>query len=154
MKRCLPIVVAALVVAVAFPAFAGEKHHKKCDGDPQECLAKMHAKLSKKAWLGIEMDGTDDGRWKITRVVPDSPAEKAGFEKGGEEYTKKNKEGMHKVWSEVSPGSAATYVVLRKGGKLKLKAELDHVPDYLMAQWIGEHMLKSHLEAPAKVAKK
>jgi predicted metalloprotease with PDZ domain len=157
MRRSLWILVAALVVIVAFSTWAGEKKHKPCTLDTQECLQKMYAKLSKKAWLGIEMDATDDGRYKITRVVPKSPAQSAGFEKGdvllsmnGHDYSAKDKASLEKAWSEVSPGSEATYVVVRKGGKLKLTAELGQVPEELKAQWIGEHMIHSHLKVPDK----
>lgn len=161
MKRTLWIMVFALVIAVAMPAAAGEKHHKKCDGNVEDCLAKMQQKIEKKAWLGIEMDTNDDGRYAITRVVPKSPAAKAGFEKGdvlmvmnGVDYNPKEESSIKKAWTDMSPGSTAKFVVLRQGGKVKLKAQLDHVPHDLMAQWIGEHMLKSHLEAPTKVAGK
>ncbi len=159
MKRLSWIIVVALIVSVGMPAFAGEKAHKKCDGDPDECLKKMQAKIANKAWLGIEMDGNDDGRWQITKVVAGSPAEKAGFQKGdvlmamnGVEYSKKNKEGVSKVWSEAAPGSEATYVVLRQGGKVKLQAQLAHVPEEMGKKWIAEHMAKSHGEV--KMAKK
>ncbi len=160
MKRLSWIVVVALIVSVGMPAFAGEKENKKCTAPSDECLKKMQAKIANKAWLGIEMDGTDDGHWLITKVVADSPAEKAGFEKGdvllamnGTKYTKENKEGVSKAWSEVKPGSEATYVVLRQGGKVKLQAQLAHVPDEMAKKWIAEHMSKAHGE-DVKLAKK
>ena len=70
----------------------------------------------------------------------------------GEKYSTDNKKGIKKAWSEVAPGSQASFVILRDGKKTKLEATLGHVPDNLVAQWIGEHMLYSH--APARMAAK
>ena len=136
-----------------------------CKSAPQKCSLAFQQnwqqKLANKPWLGVEMDSTDDGHYRITRVVPDSPAEAAGFAEGdillamnGEAYTADNKKGLKAAWTQVEPGSDAVYIVKRNGEKTKLKASLGHVPDDLVAQWIGQHMLDSHLEAPVKVAKK
>ena len=151
MKRVSALLVVVLVMLVAMPGFAGEKG--KCAGDGEDCLKKMTQKLQHKAWLGIEYDTTEHGRWAISKVVPNSPAENAGFEKGdillavnGVDYSKDNKKAMKAVYSEFEPGSQATYVVKRKGGKVKLQATLGKVPKDLQAKWINEHMSKHHPE--------
>jgi predicted metalloprotease with PDZ domain len=151
MKRLSWVPIVVLVAAVALPVFAGEKEHSKCTSPPEECLKKMQQKISNKAWLGIEMDATKDGRWRITRVVPDSPAARAGFAEGdvllamnGYEYADTKEGGLKQAWSEVEPGSDATYVVLRQGEKVTLHATLGHVPDEIARQWIAEHMEKAH----------
>lgn len=142
-------VLLAVVLLMAAPAMAGDKG--KCDGDPNDCAKKMKTKLAQKAWLGISYDTDDQGRWVVTSVEPDSPAQKAGFEKGdvmlaidGVKYSKENKSDLKAVYAKLSPGSEADYVVLRKGGKVKLTATLGHVPDELQAEWIAEHMSKNH----------
>ena len=151
MKRASVLLVVVLVMAVAMPAFAGEKG--KCAGSGENCLKKMSQKIQNKAWLGIEYDTNEHGRWEIAKVVPNSPAENAGFEKGdillavnGVEYSKDNKKALQAVYSELEPGSRATYVVKRKGGKVKLKATLGNVPKDLQAKWTNEHMSKNHPE--------
>jgi predicted metalloprotease with PDZ domain len=133
------------------PAMAGDKG--KCDGDPADCAKKMEQKLSQKAWLGIDYDTDEKGRWVVTGVEPGSPAQKAGFEKGdvmlaidGVGYTKENKAEVKAVYASLKPGSEATYVVSRKGGKVKLKATLGHVPEELQKKWIAEHMSQQHSE--------
>ena len=153
MKRHLWIAL-LLIVAVAAPGLAGGKHHKKCDADPADCVKKMKQKFADKAWLGIEMNTTDDGRYQITAVVPDSPAATAGFVEGdiilsmnGHNYSETDKKAVKVAWSEVEPGSKAVYVVLRKGGKIKLKAKLDHVPEAYQKKWIKEHLAKYHGDA-------
>ena len=43
MKKSSLFIIAALVLAVALPTFAGEKH-KKCDASAEECLKHMKEK--------------------------------------------------------------------------------------------------------------
>lgn len=152
MKRASTVLVVVLMLAVAMPMFAGEKG-KKCEGSGEDCVKKMKAKYEHKAWLGIEYEATEHGRWAISKVVSDSPAEKAGFEKGdvilavnGVEYSKENKKAVKAVYSELEPGSTATYVVKRQGGKVKLEATLGSVPKDLQKKWIQAHMTDYHPE--------
>ncbi len=140
-----------LVALVAAPVMAGDK--AKCDGNPEDCAKKMQQKIAQKAWLGISYEADEQGRWVVSSVEPDSPAQKAGFEKGdvilavdGVEYSKENKAELKAVFAKLTPGSEATYVVKRQGGKMKLQATLGHVPDEMQAKWIAEHMLQSHGE--------
>ena len=109
--------------------------------------------MAQKAWLGISYDTDEKGRWVVSEVEPGSPAQKAGFEKGdvmlavdGVGYSKENKAELKAVYATLKPGSEATYVVKRQGGKVKLHATLSHVPEELQAKWIAEHMTKSHSE--------
>lgn len=154
MKRSLCVVVAILIMAMAVPGMAGEKCNKKCDGTPEECTKKLTQKFAEKPWLGIEMANKKDGQTTITKVVSDSPAEKAGFEKGdvllainGQAYSKDNMKAVKKAWSELKPGSKAKYTVLRKGGKLTLKAQLGTMPIEYQKKYIEEHMAKYHQDS-------
>lgn len=148
MKRWALVLVVLMVVAVSVPVMAGEGH---CKGTADECCKKMANKLENKAWLGVELDHNEAGRYVVTRVVPDSPAEAAGFKAGdvllalnGVEWSKKNHDAVKKASYELKPGSSATYVVKRGGSKVELSATLAHVPREVMAQWVGEHMLSEH----------
>lgn len=154
MKRSLCVVVAILIMAMALPGLAGEKSKKKCDGTPDEYKKKLTQKLAEKPWLGIEMDSKKDGHYTITKVISDSPAEKAGFEKGdvllainGQDYSKDNMKAVKKAWSELKPGSKAKYTVLRKSGKLTLKAVLGTMPIEYQKKYIEEHMAKYHQDS-------
>lgn len=147
MKRFGVLLVVVLLATA--PAIAGEKG--KCEGNPDDCAKKMEQKLAQKAWLGISYDTDEKGRWVVSAVEPGSPAQKAGFEKGdvmlavdGVAYSKENKAELKAAYTKLHPGSEATYVVSRKGGKVKLQATLGHVPDELQAKWIAEHMSESH----------
>ena len=147
MKKLVAVLV--LVLVVALPAMAGEKG--KCAGNGEDCMKKMSQKMEHKAWLGIEYDTNEQGSWVVEDVYKGSPAQKAGFEQGdvllainGVEYSKENKPALKEVFSKLEPGSQATYVVERQGGKVKLAAILGSVPKEVQAKWINEHMKKNH----------
>jgi C-terminal processing protease CtpA/Prc len=151
MKLWATICVVVLMVAVAVPTVAGDKH--KCTASTDDCLRKMQDKMETKAWLGIESKETDSGFWAVKKVYVDSPAEKAGFKPGdvlialnGVEMSKKNKEAYKKAAHQLAPGSKATYTVKRDGAKKELVAQLGTVPREVMAQWVGEHMLDQHTQ--------
>ena len=149
MKKLFAIVVVMLIVAM--PALAGEK--SKCAGSGEDCVKKMKAKYGEKAWLGIEYDTDDHGRWTVAKVYKGSPAQKAGFEAGdvllainGADYSKENKKELKAVFAKIEPGSGVQYVVKRQGGKVKLDATLGTVPKEVQAKWINEHMANNHPE--------
>ncbi|MCP5109424.1 MAG: PDZ domain-containing protein, partial [bacterium] len=139
MKRTLSFAVLALLIAFAGTAMAGDQHAKKCSADAQTCLNKLAAKIQSKAWLGVELEKTDSGWSQITAVIADSPAEAAGFQAGdvlvamnGVVLKAENKEEIWKVKKGLAPGSTATYIVKREGGKQKLAVTLSHVPATVM----------------------
>jgi S1-C subfamily serine protease len=138
----------AVVALVAVPAFAGEGH--KCTASTQECLNKMAAKLKNKGWVGIELDkNKDTGTLTVTRVVPGSPAEQAGFRQGdmllalnGVDMYSSDKKALHGAKKAFKPGAQVTYTVERAGSKRDLDVTLGTVPDDVLAQWVGGHMLE------------
>jgi len=161
--------IAFLVAALMLPAFAGGKDCEKsaaviaagkkgCDGTTQDCLNAMAAKLEKKGWVGIEYDKDEaKGVMTVTRVVPDSPAEAAGFQKGdvllalnGVSLMDGDKKQMSKVKHAMVPGGEISYTVKRAGQKKDLDVTLAKVPEDVMAQWIGNHMLEHATVAVAQ----
>ena len=151
MKKALTVIGLAVMIGVVSVAMAGDKH--ACTASTQECLNKMAAKIQAKGWLGVETDQLESGRWQVTSVYPDSPAEAAGFKKGdvlvamnGIDLSDENKEALKKAKHALGPGSEVTYLVKRQGGKVKLTAQLGSVPTAVAAEWIGEHMVKDHAE--------
>lgn len=139
----------ALLVGFATMAFAGGDH--KCDKSAQDCLDKMAAHIKEKGWLGIETEKTEGGAYAVTAVTAGSPAEAAGFRAGdvllalnGTDLYAEDKSELKKVKSALAPGSRVEYTVKRSGQKTQLAATLAPVPDTVLAQWIGEHMLDQH----------
>jgi C-terminal processing protease CtpA/Prc len=149
MRKVFALLVAVLILAM--PAMAGEKG--KCTGNGEDCLAKMKAKYAEKAWLGIGYDTDEQGHWVVDKVYDNSPAQKAGFQKGDillavndVKYSKDNKKKLKEVYAKFEPGTETTYWVKRQGEKVKLDATLTSVPVDLQKQWIAEHMEHSHPE--------
>jgi S1-C subfamily serine protease len=118
----------------------------------------MVAKIQKKGWVGIEYDKDEvNHTMTVTRVVPDSPAEAAGFREGdvllavnGVSFKDENKEKLHQVKAKMVPGGEITYTVKRSGQKKDLDVTLATVPEDVMAQWIGAHMLEHATVAVAQ----
>lgn len=156
MKRLSWLIAAAVLVAFAAPTLAGDSY--KCEADAQTCLNHMATKLKNKGWLGVEMDkGEGDELYTITRVVPDSPAEEAGFHVGDVlagyndlMFADATEEERTEARKTMTIGADVTYVVVRNGENKELSVTLAAVPEDVMAQWIGHHMLEHVTVASAE----
>lgn len=151
MKRAAFLAATLLVLVAAIPVMAGD--HKKCDQPADACLQAYTESLQNRGWVGIEMDTDESGHMKIVRVVPDSPAETAGFKAGdvlasfnGVAYKEENKKALKEATKAMTPGKTVTYTVIRNGSKKNLEVELGSIPETVMAQWIGQHMLTAHVD--------
>lgn len=134
---------------VAGKAAAGEG---KCSAEASVCLNEFAKRLQTKGWVGIEMDDYETGNPTITKVIADSPAEAAGFAVGdrivafnGEAYGKENETALKKAYKQMIPGNTVTFTVERAGSRVDLPVKLGRIPEQLMAQWIGQHMLEAHV---------
>ena len=101
------------------------------------------------------------GRPVVTQIVADSPAEEAGFEVGDALAAFNGistSEGEETVSAEVKramiPGEQITITVLRHGQRIDLAVTLGRIPDALVAQWIGYHMLEGHSDEAVAEAPK
>ena len=147
MKRLMTTLAVVMVVVMAAPAMAGES--QKCEASTQDCLNYMVKNLKDRGWVGIEMDdkgGID--KMVITKVIDGSPAEKAGFKVGdtlvavnGVAFSEGNQKELKDMQYSMKPGADFTYTVARKGSKVDLDVELGQLPESVMAQWIGGHMV-------------
>lgn len=152
----------ALACMLAGPAFAGGDY--KCTATTQECLDKMVAQYKKQGWIGINLEWVEDGtQMEITSVVPDGPAQKAGFQPGdritamnGVEFKQENKEKLGQVQEKRKPGARFKFTVLRNGKEMEIAVTLGRFPDDVIARAVGYHMLE-HVTPPEegeKTAKK
>jgi C-terminal processing protease CtpA/Prc len=145
-----------MVAAVAVTAMAGEGH--KCTASTQECLDYMKTHMTDRGWVGIEYDQEE---MKVIRVIEGSPAERAGFHKGdvmvgmeGIDFAEENMAQLQKIQqAKMKPGNTMTYTVRRAGQMKNLEVTLGELPDEVLAQWVGNHMLKDHAEE-MKIASK
>jgi C-terminal processing protease CtpA/Prc len=161
MKRLL---ITTLVLTLSAPAsslLAGdEKGKEQCPQSAATCAEMMREQFSQRGWVGINMEyDKEAGVTAITNVVADSPAAKAGFQVGdvlralnGVEYAEENEESLKEQYASFRPGSKATFSVDREGERLDLEVELERIPEAILAQWVGQHILDYH-QAEADLAK-
>ena len=152
--------------ALAAPALAGgaecqkaaqtaQMDHKHCTASKEECMKYMQEARTH-GWLGIDYDKTEDGNMVIGKVLPGSPAAKAGFEKGdvltalnGIQFTEANKDKLAAARKDLWPGSNVTYSVKRNGVSKDVTATLGKMPDDVYQAMVTEHM-KEHVDVAAK----
>lgn len=87
----------------------------------------------KRAWLGAEL-GLKDGKLMIQKVLPDSPADKAGVKAGDQVVSADGKQFTRTrdfaAWvQESKPGEVISLVVCRDGKNIDLKVTLGAVPE-------------------------
>ena len=148
MKRVFLIpAVAALLLCGA--VLAG---HQPCEAELDDCLTQMTKKFGeKKGWVGIELEHEEDGTLTITRVVPESPAERAGLRPGdrivalnGVSYAGGDRAALKQAYRAMVPDNTITYTVERGGEQLSVDVLLVGLPDRIKAQWIARHLVEGH----------
>ena len=148
MARCLAFTIVVGLTAVGSASAGGAA---KCTAPAQECLDVMVSKLKNSGWVGIEYEPYGDASpdYTVTKVVPGSPAERAGLQVGdvlialnGVRLGKANEAALTKVRKEWIPGQSVTYTIRREGTDRDLTLTLAPMPADVMARWIGEHMMQ------------
>lgn len=152
MKRLL-LLAAIAALAVVSPARAGDE--EPCTMSTDACVATMVDKIRHKGWVGIILDVVD-GRKRIEKVIPGSPGEKAGLKAGdvllevdGLAYTEANRAALDRAYKAMTPGKRITYTLERGGERLEVPIILGRVPEEMLAQWVGEHVVKHHAHTVA-----
>lgn len=138
-----------LFLLLAASALAGGD--KPCDISASPCLVKMVEKFKTRGWAGIEMETSGDGGLRVTQVIQGSPAQRGGLRIGdllrevnGVPYRKDNMAALDKIYQMMVPNQTLTYTVERQGKTLQVAVKLAKVPEQLMAQWIGHHVLEAY----------
>jgi len=148
------VALAALLVlgAPVVPAVADDT----CDQDVQTCLDQFVRYCSNRGWVGLELDLDEATNLRVvTRVVPESPAEAAGFAVGdllvgfnGLVFAETDKTVLDEAKEEhMRPGHTVTWLIERDGEHLELETTLAKVPHEVLAAWVGNHMLAYHASA-------
>ena len=170
MRRTLKLAAPLAVAALALPALAGgadcaDKSAKAavhaasakggCTASKEECAQYMAA-ARKNGWLGVEYDKSEEGVLAVKKVLPDSPAAKAGFQVGdvlvamnGVEINDANKDKLKAVKKNLAPGSDVTYTIKRGTYSKDLTATLGTMPDAVYTAMVDEHM-KEHVAVATK----
>ena len=152
MKRISWLLAGVFALVLAVPAFAGGD--EACEQSTEACLAYFAKKADNYGWVGIELDRNEEsGVMTISKVVEESPAMKGGFKSGdilialnGVELSEDNKAELKEAKGDWSPGQEVTYTIKREGKKTDVMITLAQVPNDVLAQWVGSHMVESHME--------
>lgn len=154
--RTIAMAAGAAMVAAAMlgtPAPAGGPG-TKCPFATQDCLDKMTKQLKNTGWIGIELDDSSSDRFRVTKVVPKSPAEEAGLQPGdvltaanGKPISPTNPEALQKAKADWTPGGTLQLTVLRDGAERRVAVKLAPMPADVLARYIGEHMLEHAMVA-------
>lgn len=123
-----------------------------CPETAEQCARQMSEHFKQRGWVGINMDIDEEtGTVTVTNVVQDSPAERSGFQEGdvlkalnGVAYTTENEAALKTEHESFRPGGTAVFTVNRGGEKLDIEVHLEAIPDAILAQWIGQHILEYH----------
>ena len=159
MKKLLTTTLTLALMMPVAPLLAGEEAYKTCPEDAATCARKIKENFEKRGWVGINMESDkESGVTVISNVVANSPAERAGFQVGdvlqglnGIAYTEENKESLKAEYGSFQPGNTATFKVEREGKSIDIKVELEQIPQAILAQWVGQHVLEYH-QSEAEVA--
>ena len=130
---------------------ASAAHVKKCGMSAADCKREL-AEARSRGWLGLQLGQGEDGSLTITKVVPQSPAERAGFREGdvllalnGVTMSEENHEKLYAMKKNLKPGDSVTYDVRRDDRAQTISAVLDTMPDDVYTAMVNEHM-KEHAE--------
>ncbi len=148
----------AFVLLAQVPALAAAEY-EKCKQEATVCARDMATALKKKGWMGITFDYDEEaGQVVLEEVFKGSPAEAAGLEAGdillvlnGIAYTDESEKALIETYKGMRPGATMTYEIERDGQRLEIEVTIGEIPDYIIAQWVGKHMLEYHPAEEAAV---
>jgi predicted metalloprotease with PDZ domain len=149
MKLRTSIALTALLMTAALPLLAGAE--ERCNSEATACMRYIVDNYEGKGWLGLELAYPDGGSPKIIKVLTDSPAARAGLEAGdlmvalnGARYASATEEALMEAKKALVPGNTFDVTISRNGSERVLKVTAGEVPQAVLAQWIGEHLLYQH----------
>ncbi len=138
--------IVVLVLLLLMPAVAAHAAQPKCPLDPETCLEQF-ALMKERPWLGVELHVDSLGHRAVTRVLPGSPAQRAGVKVGDELLGVDGKPPAEWFAGKAGwkTGDTKDVAVLRGGREKSLRMPCEAIPDELFARIVGEHMLEGHL---------
>lgn len=149
-------VLALLAPLVAVPVAAAEEtakadEEKRCDEDALACVKYMTSQFDGRGWIGIEIDFADRKTPRIVKVLPGSPADEAGLQPGdvlvsfaGVDYATATEEELRRAKEVLLPGSDLVVGLRRGDSERQVTVHAEKIPEGVLAQWIGSHLLMYH----------
>jgi len=142
------MIMAVLALAVT-AVVAGD--HMTCTKSAGECAAHMKQMYQTRGWMGVELEQNEDGSLRITAVVGDSPAEKAGVRVddtlvsvNGVTLSKDTAESAMMKDDDWKIGGVLTLGLKRGAETSTIKVRLEKIPETLLARIIETHAKEYH----------
>ena len=122
----------------------GKTAMKDCDYTPEQCAEWMRSHYKTHGWLGAELN-VEGASPVVVKVVPESPAQAAGFQVG-DELTALNgvsfadEEAIQKQMKKgFKIGKTVVYTAQRNGETVELAAKLAKISDSTLEAMIAKH---------------
>jgi C-terminal processing protease CtpA/Prc len=139
---------AAMALAVTL-AVAGE--HAKCMRAPEECAAQTRELYQTRGWMGVDLERNEDGSLRVTSVVPDGPAERAGIREGdiltslnGVVLSRDTLDSAMSKGDDWKIGGVLAVGARRGAETATIKVTLRKIPESLLVQIIETHTREYH----------
>lgn len=142
------------VLAAAAAVYAQEQ--KKCSSSAQECEQQIRQFLAGRRYLGLELVDLKPGM-VVKTVVPDSPAERARFEKddriigvNGHAMTQATVRDFKQIITQASGNSMLWIIVQRRGAFQKIEVRLEPYTKAQIDKIVAAHLTQYHSAATAE----
>jgi C-terminal processing protease CtpA/Prc len=148
MRRRLaaPFLILLLLMAPALSAAPKQK----CPLSAQECEKQIREMLSGKRYLGVKLEETRNGL-VITRIVPDSPAERYGLHEGdriisvnGIDCTGVKINAFKQVLSKIGEQNKMIFTVDRSGFFKLVDLQMEVMSERQIDQIVATHLREAH----------
>lgn len=145
LRLALPLLLLGLV------ATAGEPD--RCQSPPDECERQIRAMLTGKKFLGITM--ADSGSGPVIRsVVPNSPAERAGFQAGdriigvnAHDCSHASPQDVKRMLTPLPQNARVMFMVIRLAQLKRISVRFGTLPKEQIDQVVEAHLRNGHSDA-------
>jgi predicted metalloprotease with PDZ domain len=142
------------ILAAAAVVYAQEQ--KKCNSSAQECEQQIRQFLAGRRYLGLELVDLKPGM-VVKTVVPESPAERAGFEKddrvigvNGHAMTQAAVRDFKQIITQASGSSMLWVIVQRRGAFRKIEVRLEPYTKAQIDKIVAAHLTQYHSATAAE----
>ena len=147
MKFAIPRILIVAAIGVIAAASAEEP---KCHAPIAECDRQIRQMLSGRRYLGIQINDLRPGV-KVTAVLPDSPAWRAGVAKddrlvsiNGKSVLKASAGDVKALIADARSTGTVWLIVQRRGAFKKIEARLEPYPKEYVEKVVANHVSQSH----------
>jgi predicted metalloprotease with PDZ domain len=144
------------VTILAATAVVYAQEQKKCNSSAQECGQQIRRFLAGRRYLGLELVGLKPGM-VVKTVVPESPAERAGFSKddriigvNGHAMTQADVRDFKQIITQASGNGTLWVIIQRRGAFRKIEVRLEPYTKAQIDKIVAAHLAQYHTAAASE----